>query len=133
MTLFVAELGLRDNVIHWVRAGHDPALVYDPGQDAFSELMGDGLALGLDEAYPYAGNEQALEPGAIVVIGTDGLWEARNAAGEMMDKERLREIIRTHAGEPAQAIVEALMAGQREHLGDLDPEDDVTLVVLKLT
>ena len=35
-----------------------------------------------------------LKPGQVIVVGTDGVWEMPNAAGEFFGKSRLREVIR---------------------------------------
>ena len=53
MTFFYCELTEREAEIQWVRAGHDPALLYDPSTDVFDELKGQGLALGLDISFEY--------------------------------------------------------------------------------
>jgi hypothetical protein len=42
--------------VRWVRAGHDPAILYDPVQDKFEKLKGVGVALGLDEKFAYEEN-----------------------------------------------------------------------------
>ena len=49
MTLFYLVLDHQTNRITWVRAGHDPGLLYCPATDRFEELSGTGLALGVDE------------------------------------------------------------------------------------
>jgi hypothetical protein len=76
MTFFYCELAERSAQIRWVRAGHDPALVYDPVSDTFTELKGDGVPLGLDDAVEYDSYERSMKPGQVIVIGTDGIWEA---------------------------------------------------------
>jgi sigma-B regulation protein RsbU (phosphoserine phosphatase) len=48
MTLFFLSIDPQARKLHWVRAGHDPALVYLPSQDRFEMLKGEGLALGVD-------------------------------------------------------------------------------------
>ena len=53
MTLFYCELAPSYPEVCWIRAGHDPALVYDPDTDTFDELKGQGSALGLDISYKY--------------------------------------------------------------------------------
>jgi len=63
----------------WVRAGHDPAIIYDPRLDQFEELKGNGLALGIDESYIFEENIKAdLTPRQIIAIGTDRIWETFN-------------------------------------------------------
>jgi sigma-B regulation protein RsbU (phosphoserine phosphatase) len=40
MTLFLARIDRGENRVNWVRAGHDPAILYDPDTDSFSSLGG---------------------------------------------------------------------------------------------
>jgi sigma-B regulation protein RsbU (phosphoserine phosphatase) len=47
MTLFYLVLNAKKHRLSWVRAGHDPAILYDPVADAFEELHGAGVALGV--------------------------------------------------------------------------------------
>ena len=50
MTLFYAEIDRQNNRMHWLNAGHEPAIIYDPGTDAFEKLPGGGnLPLGIIE------------------------------------------------------------------------------------
>jgi sigma-B regulation protein RsbU (phosphoserine phosphatase) len=89
MTLFYAEIDPRERIIHWVRAGHDPAMLYNPDTDTIEELMGKGIALGVDGGSEYQGQIiKGLSQGQVLLIGTDGLWETRNESGEMFGKER---------------------------------------------
>jgi len=48
MTMFFLAFDTEARQLEWVRAEHDPAIVYDPGSDSFSELGGSGIALGVD-------------------------------------------------------------------------------------
>lgn len=132
MTLFALRLDPTTRHITWVRAGHDPALVYDPARDAFRELAGGGPPLGVLPDVAYAGEEDRLEPGQIVTIGTDGIWERHNGAGQMYGKKRFMEVVRTHAHQPAQAILDAVLADVAAFAPDQPSEDDITLVVVKL-
>ena len=54
LTLFYLEFDMARRQLHWVRAGHDPAILFDPHADRFSELTGDGMALGIEEEYEFA-------------------------------------------------------------------------------
>ena len=116
----------------WVRAGHDPAILYDPGAKRFTSLAGPGVALGVDGAFDYVlQRRDHLAPGNIILVGTDGLWEACNTRGDMFGKARVREVLRRHAGEPAAMIRDRLVAALEDFRGRADLEDDVTLVVIK--
>jgi phosphoserine phosphatase RsbU/P len=53
MTLFYLLIDRSAGRLEWVRAGHDPALLYDPHLDRFDELNGPGIALGVDAEGAY--------------------------------------------------------------------------------
>ena len=132
MTLFYAEFSSLQKTVRWVRAGHDPALVYDTATETFEELRGEGLALGLDELYRYAEFERPIHAGQIIVIGTDGIWEMRNASNERFGKAKLRELIRAHAADKAAEIMAAITQALDRFRGERASEDDVTMVVIKV-
>ena len=95
-------------------------------------LSGPGVALGIDADQSYtAQSKNGLIDGQVLVIGTDGIWEARNAAGEMFGKDRMYGHLRRHAGGSAQEIGDSMIGQLRQFLGGSDLEDDVTLVVVK--
>ncbi|MFB0505821.1 MAG: SpoIIE family protein phosphatase [Thermodesulfobacteriota bacterium] len=132
MTMFYCEFNPKERIVRYVRAGHDPAIAYDPGADEFNELKGEGIALGLDETYAYSEFQHALVPGQVIVIGTDGIWEMHNAGGEMFGKDGLREIIRDHASAPANGILGAITDALNRFRGGYACEDDITMVVVKV-
>ena len=132
MTMFYGELSAGTPQIGWVRAGHDPALLYDPETDAFDELVGPGMALGLDETYAYGSSRHRMTPGQVLLIGTDGIWELRNPDDEMFGKQALMETIRRHSTATAQQIISAVTAALAQFRGHREQEDDITLVVVKV-
>ncbi len=133
MTLFYMTIDPDKNCIEWVRAGHDPALVYDPHHNRFEELKGEGVALGLDDTITYPSNRKAgIVDGQVIVIGTDGISEARNRSGEMFGKERFKEIIRRHAQSGASDILDRVFSELDSFTLGQKAEDDRTLVIIKL-
>jgi sigma-B regulation protein RsbU (phosphoserine phosphatase) len=79
MTFFALALEPNKERISWVRAGHDPALLYSPREDRFSELDGEGLPIVVENHTQYQEQHmKGLIPGQIITIGTDGIWEALN-------------------------------------------------------
>jgi serine phosphatase RsbU (regulator of sigma subunit) len=132
MTLFYSEIDIIQKQIRWVRAGHDPAILYDPEENCFNELKGQGLPLGVLEDTEYHECECQIADGQIIVITTDGIGEATNREGEMFGKERLKNIIRLNADKPAREIVGAVLAAVEQFIQPLPHKDDATLVVIKL-
>ena len=132
MTLFYLTINEDRSGIEWVRAGHEPAWIYDPDQDNFEELKGPGLALGIDEKYVYQSNwKTGLKKGQVIMVGTDGIWEGRNKAGEMFGKRRLQEIIRRNAASSAETILTAVFRDHTRFSQGTRTEDDITLVIIK--
>jgi sigma-B regulation protein RsbU (phosphoserine phosphatase) len=133
MSLFFLEINPKRKSLRWVRAGHEPALVFEQAGKSFAELDGKGMALGVDENFQYDEFLQTgWNPADIILIGTDGIHESRNEAGAMFGQERLRDIIRRHADASAKIIRDAVLAALRDFRGNASQEDDVTLVVVKL-
>jgi sigma-B regulation protein RsbU (phosphoserine phosphatase) len=133
MTLFYLTIDGARRAIEWIRAGHDPALVYDPEQDRFRELKGPGLALGVDQHYVYQTQTGAdLKPGDILILGTDGIWEAHNAQGEMFGKRRLQAVVRKNAKASASGMLDAVFQAQAVFSSGAKQADDITLVIVKV-
>ena len=133
MTLFYGEINAREKHMCWVSAGHDPALIFDPVTDSFESMSAKGLPLGVDDDAVYDEARHPLIPGNIIIIGTDGIWEAHDPQGEMFGKDRLQELVRTHAGQNADQIIEAVIAAVEAFQGPGGQrQDDITLTVITI-
>jgi PAS domain S-box-containing protein len=133
MTLFYLAIDPQNERLQWVRAGHDPAIIYDPKRNKFEELSGAGIALGLNEEFRYEENNKAgIADGQIIALGTDGIWEACNSSGKMFGKQRFRDVIRGNANENAGNILSAVYDELATYTRGQTSEDDITLVVAKV-
>ena len=133
MTLFCLKVDRDPQLLTWVRAGHDPAILYDIEQDTFEELLGEGIPLGVDGTWAYNQSTRAeVKKDQIIMIGTDGIWETVNPDGEMFGKKRVQGLIREHASGSARGIVRAIFYDLNRFRKGKKFEDDVTLVVLKI-
>ena len=133
MTMFFLKIDVSSKTLHWVRAGHDPAIVYDPGEDTFDELTGEGMALGVDRKIDFHEfSRQGWTSGSVVVLGTDGIREALNMEGEMFGLDRLRQAIRRNVTKSADGMLQAIFAELSVFRGKAPQQDDMTLVVVKL-
>jgi sigma-B regulation protein RsbU (phosphoserine phosphatase) len=134
MTLFLLELDPQGSRIRWVSAGHEPALLYHPDRDEFEDLGGRDIPLGVEAGWRFRPAERkGLEPGQILLMGTDGIWETRDPAGELFGKDRLRQLVRDHAAGPIDGLQAAIEQALMRHRGTRAQEDDITLVVLRAT
>ena len=134
MTLFYLTINADRKRIEWIRAGHEPAWLFDPANDSFEELKGPGLALGIDKNFAYQVNRRTdLKKGQMIIVGTDGVWEGHNKSGEMFGKHRLKEVIRKNAPYSSETILNKIFQEYTQFIQGAQPEDDVTLVVIKTT
>jgi sigma-B regulation protein RsbU (phosphoserine phosphatase) len=131
MTLFFMLIDPIKRDLQWVRAGHDPAIVYNASADSFDELKGKGTAIGIDDQWSFQDYHSNWESGQIMLIGTDGIWETANNADEKFGKERVKEIIRQNQKSSAQDILQAITDQLAIFRQNNAPQDDITLVVIK--
>ena len=131
MTLFFLVVEGQTGQLAWVRAGHDPAIVYSPESDQFGELKGEGIPLGVDEDWLYEESTALIKPGQILVLTTDGIMEAHNQDGGMFGRDRIKEVIRRNADLDAEGIRKAMFTAVEDFRGKAPREDDVTLVIAK--
>ena len=134
MTLFYAEIDRQNNHMRWLNAGHEPAVIYDPDSDSFEELHGAGnLPLGISEDSQFREAKNAIAPGQIIVIATDGIREAQNRHGNMFGKEAFEKVIRQNAAAGATEILKAVFTAVDLFQYGNKMEDDMTLMVVKVT
>ena len=132
MSMFFLEIATSPKSLRWVRAGHDPALLYDPEANSFQQLGGEGIVLGITQDYRYRQHSRdGWQPGMILVLGTDGIHETHDSSGQMFGQQRLQHIVREHAHQSAQNIQDAVIGALERFRGDEPQEDDITLVVVK--
>jgi serine phosphatase RsbU (regulator of sigma subunit) len=112
-------------------AGHpQPRLVRPDGTVATIEAG--GLALGIESGQSYAEVRAQLDPGALVVLYTDGVVEARAGDGELWSRERLDACLVANRELTATEVADRVIAACREFAGG-DLEDDCAIVVVKRT
>jgi sigma-B regulation protein RsbU (phosphoserine phosphatase) len=75
----------------------------------------------------------ALRPGDRLVFYTDGISEAMNGDGEQFGDQRLCEVVDAIPRDlPAREVAERVLVALREFLGDMEPQDDMTLLVVRV-
>ena len=109
-------------------AGHPSPLKLVPG----ASPVGIGRAgdlLGLFEGAEVADEPFSLDPGAEILFYTDGVTEARSAAGWFGDA-MLQESMTVHSGS-AQSLVDGILGDVLDFQGGV-PRDDIALVSLRV-
>jgi sigma-B regulation protein RsbU (phosphoserine phosphatase) len=131
-TFFLARVEGESLRLTFSNAGHNWPVVLRPnGERTFLERG--GTVLGILEDVEFEEAQVALGAGDLVVLYTDGVSEAFNARNEQFGEERLCDVVQSlPRGLPAREVAERLHAALREFLGDREPQDDLTLLVLRV-
>jgi len=119
-----------DGNLSYCNGGQEPPLVL-ARNDGISWLEEGGPVLGLLPGATYAFDRVKLEPGDLVVICSDGVTEARNAAGEEFGRERLIEAMAGCHGTKPDAALERLFGAVRKFSQGTPQGDDITGLVLR--
>jgi sigma-B regulation protein RsbU (phosphoserine phosphatase) len=134
MTMYVALIDAPARSFRFCSAGHDAAIAFRPSRNDFEEIEESGFPLGVtsgDALYEEHASDP-LESGQVIFIGTDGIWETQDAAGDQFGKDRLREVLRGCASEPAEHIAAEVLKAVDAFRGGGTRTDDVTFVVVKV-
>ena len=133
MTMQLVVLDGHDGSMAWASAGHDPPMVYRAESDTFESLDGGGIPLGLFGGQKYETEHSGpWSRGDIVVLATDGLWEARLPDRDFYGKERVEAVVRKAAAGSADEIAAAIRADHRAACAGHAQDDDITFVVAKI-
>lgn len=129
-TAFLAELDPASRALTYVNAGHNaPVLRRASGQ--IERLEAGGLPLGIMDGARHDYGDTMLNSGELLVIFTDGVVEAENAAGEEYGETRLLQLLGSSPGSGAQEDLNRLMASVDSFVGAARQHDDITCLVLR--
>jgi sigma-B regulation protein RsbU (phosphoserine phosphatase) len=131
VTAFFVELIPADHRFQWLNAGHAPAPLLVRASGEVEELPAGGVPLGVFPGFEYPVAEMSLEPGDFVFACSDGITEAENEQGEQFGTERLREMLSSLAGKPAEEIGILVAETVKEYEAGADRSDDLTYIVLQ--
>ncbi len=129
-------LDLRTHSLTVARAGHMYPVIKSVGQAEPRLLKSDGIAVGLADAATFEASLEEktvqLEPGDMVVAYTDGVTEARDAAGREWGLLNLIQAMQTTAyeGKGSQALARNVRQKLLQFAGDMPQYDDLTLVAV---
>jgi sigma-B regulation protein RsbU (phosphoserine phosphatase) len=134
MTMLLTAVDAVAGELRWVSAGHRPPLLLEPGAAAFTALDGADIPLGIDAAAVFHEHaHRGLRSGQLILLATDGLWEAANSAGELYGLDRLAELMHGNAHCSAREICAAIALAQLQFCGTMAQKDDISFVVIKVT
>jgi sigma-B regulation protein RsbU (phosphoserine phosphatase) len=128
VTLVVGVLDPTNGRVEFANAGHVPPLVVTAG--GVEALRSTDLVVGLFPNAQYRNQTIELKPGDSLVLFTDGVTEAENAAEEQLGMESIAETLKSLHCENAARMLVAIEEHVNRHIGDAPAGDDVTMLAL---
>jgi serine phosphatase RsbU (regulator of sigma subunit) len=130
ITFFFCVLDTASGELTFANAGHNPPILVRASGEA-QMLEGGGPVLGILPIAPYAEQRVHLDAGDMLVLYSDGVTEANNAAYDEYGEGRFIEVLKRYREAPAAAIVDAVTRDLAEFAAGAPQADDITLVVAK--
>ena len=131
VTMFIGLVDLKTGHLHFCNAGHNPPVLIGDGKTEFIEMI-PNLPIGLMPEFEYEGEEIADISNQPLFVYTDGLNEAENREQAQFSDERLLEILETTPFESSKQTIELLASEVEKHRDGADPNDDLTMLCIKV-
>ena len=133
VTLWLGQLDMQAGHLRFCNAGHNPPIIGGgDSQGDFLEML-PNAPIGLFPGIEYEGEEIDNVKGRALFIYTDGLNEAENQEQEQFSDERLLSILRETHFDSAQQVIEQLKVEVEHHRHGAEPNDDLTMMCLKVS
>ncbi len=127
-TLFLQPGG---RAFSYCGAGHGGVKLLRHGSDAFESLDSRSPPLGLIAGHPFVETDVAVEPGDLVIIPSDGVFEAFSKSREIFGLERLQQAVLRRRELPVAELIKEVFAEVRAYQSRRHQTDDWTLVCLR--
>ena len=133
VTIWLGQLDMQTGHLRFCNAGHNPPIIGGgDSQGDFLEMQ-PNAPIGLFPGIEYEGEEIDNVKGRALFIYTDGLNEAENQEQEQFSDERLLSILRETHFDSAQQVIELLKTEVEHHRHGAEPNDDLTMMCLKVS
>jgi serine phosphatase RsbU (regulator of sigma subunit) len=131
-TMFYGEFDFRSQRLRYINAGHCPAILITRAGEV-KQLEGGNLPVGILPETTYEAREVTLEEGSAVVVYTDGVTDALNAAGEPFGEQRLLHCCEeVPKGATSKDIGTSILQRVADWACNVEQFDDTTILVLAI-
>ena len=131
VTMFIGRIDLTEGSMDYCNAGHNPPFMSNDSGGGFIDML-PNAPIGLWPDLEFDGERMDNIRGRLIVVYTDGLNEAENQSQEQFGDDRLLALLQTMGDAKAQAVVETLRATVEEHRQGAEPNDDMTIMCLRV-
>ncbi len=128
VTMFIGCVDLKTGHLDYCNCGHNAPLI--DGQ--FLKLQYTNCPIGILEEAEFHGESIDDVRGRQILIYTDGLNEAENPQKQLFGDERLQELMEKALSLNSEQVIDMLKEAVERHRNGAVPNDDLTLLCLKL-
>ena len=133
VTFFLGLVDLTTGHLDYCNAGHNPPVIGgNEHHGDFLEVL-PNAPIGLWPSLEYQGEELENVKGRPLFIYTDGLNEAENMQQDQLGDDRLLDILRHTKFDSAKHVIETLQATVEQHRNGAEPNDDLTMMCLRIS
>ena len=130
VTLWAGILDLKDGLLTYVSAGHNPPVLIRGGNTEFIKSKNGFVLAGLEDV-KYREAELQLRKGDTVFLYTDGVTEATAMTNELYGNDRLLACLSSPAGEDIQDVLDRVTHSLDAFVRDNEQFDDITMLCFK--
>ena len=132
VTLFVGLVDLKTGHLSFCNAGHNPPIIGGGEHHGDFLDMLPNFPIGVMQGLQFQGEEIENIKGRPLFLYTDGLNEAENREFSQFGDDRLLDILRHTHFDTARQVIETLAAEVENHRDGADPNDDLTMMCLRI-
>ena len=132
VTFFLGLINLKTGHLDFCNAGHNPPIIGGGAHHGDFLQMETNAPIGLWQGLEYEGEEIETIKGHPLFIYTDGLNEAENRQQKQFGDDRLLDILRNTHFDTAQQVIESLKAEVDKHRDGAEPNDDLTMMCIRV-
>jgi len=130
VTVFYCMLDPVTGVLRYANGGHNPPYLRRADGSVEALRGAGGLVLGAMPGVEFPEHTVQVHTGDRLILYTDGVTEAFNAANEPYGEERLVAEIHDHGAATAASLMERICHSVTAFAGGAPQSDDITLIVL---
>ena len=129
-TMFFGVLDPVSGVLSYITGGHCPPWLFNE-TGVKQRLTPTGPAVGMVPDVDFAIQQVTFAPGDMLLAFTDGVPEARDAAGAFFTEARLRTLIDNPTPASAEELVARIHTELTAHIGTAVQFDDITMLAVR--
>lgn len=131
VTMIMVSIDMENETLRFVNAGHNPCYILSG--DRLDQMKSHGLPVGILGTSKYMTQTRPFPAGSAVVLYSDGITEAENAAGEEFENARLEALLHEHSTASANELRDRIAGAVEAFTGEAPQKDDETLVIARVT